>query len=505
MPGVYLTVVAAAGVAAVGLALYAGGQRRYPGFAHFALTQLAIAAWIFCYLGEHLDAPRAAVWFTVKFPAVAAIPPSWLLFAWHHVGGRPRVRVQAALYAWPVLLGPILLTEAGRRLMFRELVRGPEIVGVAGPLFVFHLALSYATLAVAETVLFRDWRRRRAWQSGLLGIGGLVPLAGAAWYQAVVTVPALGPLRSYDTTLPAFALSALFTGWAALRYRLLDPRPAARDALFEWLPDVVLVLNERGAIVDANHAALALLGRRGNEVLGRDWEHVFAGTAWSAPPAGADDERPWTREGREAWYELQRRPLAGRGGATVGAIVVGRDVTSRRRIEDELRAESRRDGLTGLSNRRHFDDEASRLRRSREFPVAVFAFDLDDLKAVNDREGHSAGDDLLRAMAAFLTRFFRAGDRVFRMGGDEFLVLLPATSADEADRVLERLPDALARFDAAAARALRFSSGAAVAVDAATWATALALADERLYEAKRSRGAGRGTPTQGPPAEGRKP
>ena len=91
MPGVYLTVVAAAGVAAVGLALYAGGQRRYPGFAHFALTQLAIAAWIFCYLGEHLDAPRAAVWFTVKFPAVAAIPPSWLLFAWHHVGGRPRL------------------------------------------------------------------------------------------------------------------------------------------------------------------------------------------------------------------------------------------------------------------------------------------------------------------------------------------------------------------------------------------------------------------------------
>jgi diguanylate cyclase (GGDEF)-like protein len=92
-------------------------------------------------------------------------------------------------------------------------------------------------------------------------------------------------------------------------------------------------------------------------------------------------------------------------------------------------------------------------------------------------------------MASFLSQFFRAGDRVIRQGGDEFVVLLPATGADEAERIRARLHGALAQFNTGSATRLRFSTGVSVAADASDWSAAITRADERLYEAKRGAGA----------------
>lgn len=487
IPPMYLVLIAATGTASLVLAVYAWGQRRHPGFAHFALTELAIGWWTLCYLGEHLDPAHDVAWFTAKFPAVGAIPSSWLVFALYQSGRRPRH--WWLFYLWPVLLGPIMISNEWHQLMFTGFTRGHELVGTAGPLFAVHLALSYGLFAIAEAVLIRDWWQRRNLQTGLLAAGGLLPFAGSLAYQLAVSVPAIGRHLAYDTTLPGFGLAALFTGWAATRHRLLDPGPVARDALFAWLPDVVFVLNEREEMADLNQAALEMVGRPEAEVLGHRWREVFPTAPWCDPPFGEAGlrERAWTRAGVTVWYELRTRPLRGSHGEALGTMIVGRDVTARREVEEQLRHESRRDGLTGLSNRRHFDDEAARLRASREFPVAVFAFDLDDLKRVNDAHGHAAGDELLRSTAQFLKQFFRAGDRVFRLGGDEFLVLLPTTSAAEAERIRQRMDDALRRHNECAAHALRFSTGVAVAEDPASWDASLALADQRLYDAKSAR------------------
>lgn len=487
----YLALLTAAGLASLVLASVAWRNRRHPGFSYFAAMELAMAWWIACYLGEQLDPDRARLWFALKFPAIGMVPPSWLLFTLHQLGERPRSRAWRLAYLWPALLLPLVATNDSHRWFFAEVVQRRELVGLNGPLFPFHLAITYAFFMVAEAKLLRDWRRRRSVPSGLLFIGGLIPFAGNVLNELGKATPAVGAYLVYNPTLPGFAFSALFIGWAVLRYRLLDPRPMARDRLFELMPEVVLVLNDNDVIVDANRAAAEFLGTPESDLLGTPWDEAFTAPEWRAIPHGAENtvERHWTRGTTSKWLEVQRNNLWDRRDRSVGLLIVARDVSARKRFEQELRAQSYRDRLTGLSNRRYFDDEAARLQSSREFPVAVFAFDLDGLKQVNDRDGHAAGDELLQAMAAFLTQFFRAGDRVIRQGGDEFVVLLPSTGADEAERIRARLWAALAQFNGTSPVPLRFSTGVSVAADASDWAAAIKRADERLYEAKREAGA----------------
>lgn len=110
--------------------------------------------------------------------------------------------------------------------------------------------------------------------------------------------------------------------------------------------------------------------------------------------------------------------------------------------EEESRG-SRRDALTGLPNRRAFEErlpiELARASRSGH-PLALVLFDLDGFKGVNDRLGHPAGDDVLRAVARILGRA-RTGDDCFRIGGDEFAVLMPETEAIHARTAAERVAE----------------------------------------------------------------
>jgi diguanylate cyclase (GGDEF)-like protein/PAS domain S-box-containing protein len=126
---------------------------------------------------------------------------------------------------------------------------------------------------------------------------------------------------------------------------------------------------------------------------------------------------------------------------TVAALVLNtRDVTDRRRLEDELRERALHDNLTGLPNRALFLERAQHALESRRpAPLVACFLDLDDFKAVNDTLGHGAGDELLCAMADRLSACLRPGDTVARFGGDEFAVLLEDTDLPTALAVVERI------------------------------------------------------------------
>jgi diguanylate cyclase (GGDEF)-like protein/PAS domain S-box-containing protein len=131
-----------------------------------------------------------------------------------------------------------------------------------------------------------------------------------------------------------------------------------------------------------------------------------------------------------------------------GIVLTGRDITERRRLEDELAYRAFHDMLTGLANRRMLLDHvtlAINNRRVDDAPAsAVVVIDLDDFKSVNDAYGHNAGDELLVAIGERLTDCVRPGDTVARLGGDEFALLLVDAPTASLDHVANRMLEVLA-------------------------------------------------------------
>lgn len=125
-----------------------------------------------------------------------------------------------------------------------------------------------------------------------------------------------------------------------------------------------------------------------------------------------------------------------------GLVRFDREHVELREAYDRARLDSLLDGLTGLGNHRAFQEELDvRIAQARDgnAPMALLMIDVDDLKQVNDQQGHAAGDDLLRSVAQIMRANLRRGDGAYRTGGDEFALLLPNCDADGAEVVANHL------------------------------------------------------------------
>jgi diguanylate cyclase (GGDEF)-like protein len=160
---------------------------------------------------------------------------------------------------------------------------------------------------------------------------------------------------------------------------------------------------------------------------------------------------------------------------------------------EALRQLATRDQLTGLLNRREFDrimaEEAERCRRFGQ-PLALVMVDIDHFKAVNDTHGHQAGDAVLRAIAKTLTGQLRTVDRVARIGGEEFALVLMQTGRSAATEVAQRVVEAVAAspvvIESGASLRLTISAGVAVLPEDVSWLELLiGAADRSLFAAKR--------------------
>ena len=143
--------------------------------------------------------------------------------------------------------------------------------------------------------------------------------------------------------------------------------------------------------------------------------------------------------GRSGWVSAVYRPHYDEAGEIVGVIGLIRDVTQRKEAEQQIEYQAYHDALTGLANRRLFQEHLSlalALAQRRTSTVAVLFLDLDHFKVINDSLGHTIGDELLREISRRLRGSVREGDTVARVGGDEFTVVLQELPGGDAAAVV---------------------------------------------------------------------
>jgi len=315
--------------------------------------------------------------------------------------------------------------------------------------------------------------------------------------------------------LNAVAAHAALAIEASHQFAALQGALARKRAVIESSLDAVIAVDRRGRVLEFNPAAERMFGYRSEEALGREvaelvippetrgryrlgLERGIRHGDW--PLLGRRIETTALRaDGSRVPVELALTPARGDDEDDDGPVVYGfvRDISERRRGQEQLAYLAYHDPLTGLPNRilveQQLDLALARARRAEGSVVLMFV-DLDDFKEVNDRLGHAAGDRLLASVSTRLRGALRESDLLARQGGDEFIVLLsdlPEDSGPSAELVGGKLLDSLREPFVVAGSELRTSASIGISVypdDAADAEALLRHADIAMYAAKAAGG-----------------
>jgi diguanylate cyclase (GGDEF)-like protein/PAS domain S-box-containing protein len=272
-----------------------------------------------------------------------------------------------------------------------------------------------------------------------------------------------------------------------------------REVILDAAGEGICGLDPTGAITFANPAAAGMLGRSVATLAGAKLADFAQSADRAVDPFTEALERGRIIQDRRATFlrpdgtalgvDLLCTPIR-QDDEVVGAVVTFNDATERRRFEDQLAHLAHHDALTGLFNRRRFEEELElQVAYGSRYGTAlsVLLIDLDRFKVINDTHGHRAGDEVICSAAAALRGRLRTNDVIARLGGDEFAVLLPATGNAEAAYVAEQLRAAIAGERHGESESLEVTASIGVATVESGQTTGddlLADADIAMYEAK---------------------
>ncbi|HWB40766.1 MAG TPA: EAL domain-containing protein [Gemmatimonadales bacterium] len=343
-------------------------------------------------------------------------------------------------------------------------------------------------------------------------------------YLAVATTYALllyGVMHPWTDPVSGIAIGALLVTFLVVVRQLLAVRENVRllaetavrqnEARFRSLvqhsSDVIIVTRANGTMRFVSPSANRVFGYDPSEMVGRpivtllhpdDRDRATATFEHAARSPGVTGPVEWRfRQPDGSWLHAEILATNLTGDPTVKGIVLNtRDVSERKRLEEQLTHQAFHDPLTGLANRALFRDRVSHalaLAMRQTHPITVLFLDLDDFKRVNDSLGHAEGDRLLIAAAERFLSCARAADTVARLGGDEFAILIEhAAGPDGRGELLERLATAMGHPFTLSGNQVQVTAsiGVATASQGDTADDLLRNADVAMYAAKR-RGKGR--------------
>lgn len=340
----YTVVLIFAAAVAVWLAVHTW-RRSSGGVRGIAVLAAAVGVWNFGYAAEMasvgLDAKIA--WVRVEYLGIVTVPVAWFVFSLGYTGRDRWItrRNLALLAVVPLLTLALLWTNGVHGLMWTRAAldkTGLFLVVERGPFFAVHLAYSYSLNLLGSVLLFATLLR--SYRVYRRQVAALLVAISAPWIANIMYLTGLNPWPDLDLTSFAFVVSAAAVAWGLFRYRFLAIVPVARAAVLEKMNDAVIVTDLSDRVVDLNPAAGRVLGQPTSEVVGEALSGVVPDVHALLGDSGATRETQKEVElgdgtGRR-FYEMSFSVLEDRRGKPTGRLLVLRDVTQRKRTQEQL-------------------------------------------------------------------------------------------------------------------------------------------------------------------------
>ncbi|MGD2247839.1 MAG: histidine kinase N-terminal 7TM domain-containing protein [Candidatus Methanofastidiosia archaeon] len=340
----YTLPLVAASLISIVLAVYIEGYRRIPGSKICAVLLLGTSLWMVTYALELASSELASkiFWNKVQYFGIMVVPTAWFIFAVVCTGHEQWLKkhVLTLLSIVPVVIVVMVWTNEYHGLIWTDLILNTNhlyttLVNVHGPFFWIGAAYNYilllsGSLLLLFQVLTCSYSLYR-WQISILFISALFP-----WGANAVFLLGINPFPHLDLTPFGFFFTNVAIAISVIFLRLGDYVPIARETIIEGMEDSVIVLDEKNRILDVNPLAQQLMGKP--SVTGKYIDQVWP--EWSnnvEPGTKKENEVVLTRENKEHYYDVRVSPLTDWRGHTLSRVIVLRDITDRKKAEQEIK------------------------------------------------------------------------------------------------------------------------------------------------------------------------
>ncbi len=449
---------------AIALIIFAMGvfaliKIKTPGVMAFGLLLIASSIYVAGYAMELMSLTLAEVdfWSKIQYIAMPFIPAIWVVLSieYCNIISKHRRFIYFIFFLIPIITLVLRMTSQFHSLYYinMELVSNGNFQVLRfdkGPWYYIQIVYSLlcAIYATRNYIIFSKkvvaLMRRQAL---IMAAASIVPVLAL-----LLNVYKLTP---YGVDVGPFALLfdySLFM-YGMYRYNMLSLVPIAREKVFDWIQDGVLVLDMNLMVIDMNMAVKKIFpllmnlryGIHLDKILPDQQELIQQIQIWNQDVNSSQnlqlDMKETNADNTDRHFQLRLTKFF-EGKIQLGSTLIIDDVTSTKAMVDQLVNTARVDSVTGLMNRRYFFErveyEVERANRNKSTFAFIF-FDLDNFKSINDMYGHSVGDSLIIHISELCRKDLRSIDLLTRFGGDEFIIYLPDCDSINAYEVAERL------------------------------------------------------------------
>jgi PAS domain S-box/diguanylate cyclase (GGDEF) domain len=441
----------------------------------------------------------------------------WLILAVEFTGQWP------AKWKWwwiltliiPVVSTVLMWTNSSHHLVRLSMTLMTSASGVTyfsiqhGLWFWVEVIYGYSASIIALFFLAWFW----FWSSPSKPTNSLILAMLIPFISNVLEVFGVNPLTPYGSTAVLFSLSGLILAWGLFRDHLFEITPIARNRLFDNIGEGILVVDQAFRVVDANPAARRLFnpGSKGSLI----GQNIFTSILTEAEKDSFFSDisttgriKKFTFRNSQYFYDVNVSRLFTGNRNPVGWVIIFHDVTGQielnknlannlqeiQELQIQMHDELAHDPLTGCFNRRYLNEvlpyEMAQADRNHT-TVGLIMLDIDHFKTINDNYGHATGDRVLQSVGQELMNFVRRSDKVFRYGGEEFLLVLPEITLSKATERAQKLCESFSQFSVSSLSGktinLTVSCGVAVyPLHAETLNEIIDKVDQAMYAAKRA-------------------